>query len=350
MKDKVKTLAVATMVLSQMTVGGSAVWAAEMPVGNLGPEVYIQKIIPDEQKIVMYHHDQGGRDREQWIENLNVVWPKEANGDDVVVELEDVEPSWANTFFNGDAQAILISGWSGEVQKQAEAPDLQENIQNVLYFSVQLRSHNPALDRMYWSDKANYNDCMQYYQPGIVCEAKIEEGSVIRYYPYLNGVLLGGQNQEESGLSSEPSLEPDSTGETEPEQSDTGDLSESEITETKSTEPVLLAGVGSAIIDSGSGGARMVVPAEQAEVDDESAESVLVAENEEAEAITLSEHEEELEVPELGGEPSSDSTQGYGLLALIALAVAAGALMIYWWIILPLIKRKKEDENTENSV
>ena len=156
MKDKAKILMGAAMILSQVWSGGSAlalgaeVGTTTMPVGSSGPEVYIKKIIPDEQKITVYYLDQGGRDRQQWLAGLNVVWPREQDFNGLALDLADETPDWANTFYNGNAQLLLVSGWPHDVERQDGAPGLLENTSAKLYFSVKLRSYSPELDQKYW--------------------------------------------------------------------------------------------------------------------------------------------------------------------------------------------------------
>ena len=384
MTNKLKILMSVGLVAGQVLSGGSAALAEgginsePVPVRAEGPEIYLERIAPEEQKVWLKYFDRGGRNGLGFT-NLQIVWPKdegvlraenttladdyEFNFDAMAEELTDTSAWWAITYYNGaNANYLPASGWALEIPNEG-AGVLMENRYNTLYFSLQLTR---GLEQKYWIGKADYNYCMSLWRPGVECVAQIKDDSTVKYYPYLNGVLV---EPEEDTRAEDDEGSGEDNNEKNNEEIDKGSSDEGEkgggeekndevasdvkMTDTEEEkrwegEPVLLAGVSSAVIDSGNGngsgngnvGGNTVRG--DAAYSDESDEEVAETEEQDVVAMeTMEETTEDItEVPELGG----GEGQNFWGLVLAVMAALAGVLMAWWWIILPLLKRKKEED------
>ena len=403
MKNKLKIFMSVGLMAGQMLGGAGAALAAGgtrldsvmIPTSTAGPEAYIKQINLDADTVNFYYLDQGGKGGAEFT-NLNIVWPRNTeelraerptavgdeglNFDELAMDLGYNNPWWAGLHYN--ARKPQISS-GGELTTVAQWPDyyqLKDNRDSILYYSLELTENGT---QKYWIGKADYSKCMRYYQPGVICEAEIQENGEVKYVPFLNGEMVemveekggedgkngdaendgggvsdvddvdgtGSEGSEDETINNENKNEEAANGEEKIEKAE--QVIETASKTIKTPEPVLLAGVKSAVIDSGSGGQWVTTDANVAgaeneyEVNDESAEAeaaeIPVTEDSDSAVVDFT-ADTAMDVPELGKEKS------YWGLVLGAMAAAAAALMIWWWIILPIIKQKKEeDEKNETS-
>lgn len=392
MKNKLKILMGVGVLVGQLTSSGGVLAAGAeinsipIPMAEHGPELYIKRIDPGNNKIALYYLDSGGRGQGKFT-NLNVAWPRETGflleqrpelGEDYVFDFDALalDLGYANHWWSGvhfnNRTLLPISGQ--EVEVPAQWPDrysLKDSPYNTLYFSTQITDGS---EKNYWLGKADYGDCMRAWEEGVICEAKIEDDGAVKYLPYLNGNLLEIPPREDNTGTNNTSTDEtkpgddnagnndnsadDEDSENNEQSNDSKQSSGNELlnnNEQLSNEmsnkiaemPVLLAGVGSAVIDSGSdGGAKANSQRSAPDISDESDESPEESEDNAIEGAVvtgLSEEENDIVVPELGGKEEDN----FWLLILGVFAAASIALMSYWWIILPLVKRKKDEEEKQ---